>query len=82
MYCGVPSITNRLDSDLRFFDGNAPRKSGEKLYCLTGDRKAPADQPPGRFVANSPLEGDGFELSVPRQRISVYRVIRSVACEG
>ena len=25
------------------------------------------------------LEGEGFELSVPRQRISVYRVIRSVA---
>jgi hypothetical protein len=35
-----------------------------------------------RFAPDSPLEGDGFELSVPRQRISVYRVIRSVACEG
>jgi hypothetical protein len=35
-----------------------------------------------RFANDSPLEGDGFELSVPRQRISVYRVIRSVACEG
>jgi hypothetical protein len=28
------------------------------------------------------LEGDGFELSVSGQRISVYRLIRSVACEG
>ena len=27
--------------------------------------KAPADLPPGRFVADSPLEGDGFEPSVP-----------------
>src|SRR5215471_2374585 len=35
-----------------------------------------------RFAADSLMEGDGFELSVPRQRISVYRVIRSVACEG
>src|ERR1700739_2260409 len=30
------------------------------------NRRAPADLPPGRFVADSPLEGDGFELSVPR----------------
>jgi len=35
-----------------------------------------------KFAPDSPLERDGFELSVPRQRISVYRVIRSVACEG
>ena len=35
-----------------------------------------------RKFADSLLEGDGFELSVPGQRISVYRVIRSVACEG
>src|SRR5690349_11318231 len=34
------------------------------------------------FAMDSSLEGDGFELSVPRQRISVSRVIRSVACEG
>ena len=32
-----------------------------------------------QFSLDSPLEGEGFELSVPRQRISVYRVIRSVA---
>jgi hypothetical protein len=31
-------------------------------------RRAPADLPPGRFVADSPLEGDGFEPSVPRQK--------------
>ena len=35
-----------------------------------------------RGFADSPLEGQGFELSVPGQRISVYRLIRSVACEG
>ena len=35
-----------------------------------------------RFAADSMLEGDGFELSVPRQRISVCRLILSVACEG
>jgi hypothetical protein len=34
--------------------------------------------PKVRFAPDSSLEGDGFELSVPRQRISVYRVIRSV----
>jgi hypothetical protein len=44
---------------------NVKPQTGEKLYCLTGDRRAPADQPPGRFVADSPLEGDGFEPSVP-----------------
>jgi len=27
-----------------------------------------------KFAPDSPLERDGFELSVPRQRISVYRV--------
>jgi len=32
-----------------------------------------------RFAMDSALEGSGFELSVPRQRFSVYRVIRSVA---
>ena len=26
---------------------------------------APADLPPRRFVADSPLEGTGFELTVP-----------------
>ena len=36
---------------------SAARQTGEKLYCRTGDRRAPADQPPGRFVADSPLEG-------------------------
>ena len=36
---------------------NVKPQTGEKLYCLTGDRRAPADQPPGRFVADSPLEG-------------------------
>ena len=35
-----------------------------------------------RRFADPPLEGEGFELSVPGQRISVYRLIRSVACEG
>jgi hypothetical protein len=35
---------------------NVKPQTGEKLYCLTGDRRAPADQPPGRFVADSPLE--------------------------
>jgi hypothetical protein len=35
-----------------------------------------------RFAQDSLLEGEGFEFSVPGQRISVYRVIRSVACEG
>jgi hypothetical protein len=44
---------------------NVKPQTGEKLYCLTGDRRAPADQPPGRFVADSPLEGTGFELTVP-----------------
>jgi hypothetical protein len=45
---------------------NVKPQTGEKLYCLTGDRRAPADQPPGRFVADSPLEQEGFEPSVPR----------------
>jgi hypothetical protein len=44
---------------------NVKPQTGEKLYCLTGDRRAPADQPPGRFVADSPLEQRRFELSVP-----------------
>src|ERR1700737_344367 len=35
-----------------------------------------------RFAPDSALEREGYELSVPRQRISVFRVIRSVACEG
>jgi hypothetical protein len=46
----------RPESQVRNAAPSAARQTGEKLYCLTGDRKAPADQPPGRFVADSPLE--------------------------
>ena len=48
---------------------------------------APKPQGAGRrsrgveFAPDSLLEGDGFELSVPGQRISVYRLICSIACE-
>src|ERR1700730_2015546 len=32
--------------------------------------------PPSGFVADSPLEGDGFELSVPRKRHNKFDVTR------
>src|SRR5580693_6591364 len=61
---------------------NVKPQTGEKLYCLTGDRRAPADQPPGRFVADSPLEGDGFEPSVPRPRRALSGPLPLVAAKG
>ena len=59
------SMGMRPESQVRNAAPSAARQTGEKLYCLTGDRGAPADQPPGRFVADSPLERAGFELPVP-----------------
>jgi|HubBroStandDraft_3_1064219.scaffolds.fasta_scaffold115749_3 hypothetical protein len=56
---------------------NVKPQTGEKLYCLTGDRRAPADQPPGRFVADSPLEGSGFELTVPLGRATASNLFLS-----
>ena len=60
-----------------------PRNNADCLMLgAVADRALDPEAVWGKFARDSPLEGDGFEPSVPRQRISVYRVIRSVACEG
>jgi glucose dehydrogenase len=60
---------------------NPPRQRARREANQPAQRQVGA-RDKAWFALDSPLEGDRFELSVPRQRTSVYRLIRSVACEG
>jgi hypothetical protein len=57
-------------------DAGRPAEGVGVLAPLSADHRSPT---PEQFVGDSPLEGEGFELSVPGQRISVDGVIRWVA---